>query len=132
MSRLDSYNIKTKYLINNWRKLTPGEIKGLSANISWFNLCRFEKLDDKFIEKFKCHIIWDALIGNPFMPQELIIKFRGNFNMSNVFYYYQIDEDLIMEHINEWIDCIPIILAYQQNIGSENRDTIMMLYELYK
>lgn len=126
------YDIKARYLINNWKNLSSKEIEALCNNISWFNLCRFEKLSIPFIENFKSFIYWDALATNPQTTQKIYMRFKNDFYMPSVLANIQIDEDIIMENIFDMIHLAPIVVKYQKSLSQSNRDKIIMIYELNK
>lgn len=125
------YDVKARYLINNWKKLSKKELIGLIKNVNWFNLCRSESLTIEFLTKFENYIIWRNIEDNPFLTQNIILHFYKSLNMSVIFSKYLIPESVIMDNISIFMDFIPVILEYQ-DINSDNKDTLKMLYELNK
>lgn len=123
------YDVKTKYLINNWKKLSTSEIRGLVANVSWFNICMSEHLTCKFVKKFENYIEWRALSANPYITQDIIVEYRDRFDMNFILSLHLIDEEIIMDNLDYFIKYAPSLLKYQ-SMSLEGRSRVKMLYEL--
>ena len=123
---------KTKYLINNYKRLDSGAIKALSANISWFNLSCFEKLDVEFIEKFKDKIIWEIYSNNRFITTDIVLKYHEYLNIPQVLSNNRIDEKCILDNINIFIKYLPYILINGDYLSKDCYNKLLILYELNK
>lgn len=128
---MTNYDIKIKYLMNNWKKLKPSEAKALAGNLSWTHLCKTEKLEEKFILKFEDWILWDFLAMNPNLTEDLILKFKDRFYIPMICGHQKLREEFIFDNLDIFMRYIPIILQYQ-SLDYSARNKLLMLQELNK
>lgn len=125
------YDYKTKYLLNNWKKLKDGELKALSNNVSWFNICNFEPITIEFIDKFQHRILWMIYSRNRFISEDVIIKYHKLLILPEVIINNNLRENFIMDNISIFIDHIPYLLK-THNFSTDSYNKLKVIYELNK
>lgn len=122
-------NYRTKFLINNWKRLTDKELKGLCPYVNWFDLCQRENLTVEFVNKFEDRIVWVALSINRNIDEHVLIKYIDKLSIIDILYSNRLNEKLIMNNVDKFSKYIPEILKTQV-LSKNTYDDLKLIWEL--
>lgn len=133
MNKFNRLDIKSNYLINNWKKLTKGEINALVKNVNWYNISLNLKLSDGFIKKFKNFIQWSEFSINPNLTEKDIIRYKDNLILEYTVIEIPLSGKFIIDNINIFSEQALLgILKFQKHLNTDIKQQIQMIYELRK
>lgn len=133
MLKLNRLDVKSNYLVNNWNKLTKGEINALVKHVNWFNISMNFKLSDGFIKKFKNFIQWSEFSINPNLTEKDILKYKDNLILEYTVVEIPLSSKFIIDNISIFSEQALLgILKFQRHLNPEVKQQIQMIYELRK
>jgi len=100
------------YLISHYQKLSEKFIEKYENKVSWDLISKYQKLSEKFIEKYENKVNWNYISFNQKLSEKFIEKYENKVNWNLISQYQKLSEKFIEKYENKvyW----DYISAYQK------------------